>query len=348
MENNFIDFLYYIYQNNKVVETGTELITMDKPTVFIFGGTGTYGEYWVKTYLKWAKGLLGVFGDDVNLITVDYDSADYKAYDTGNFEDIDYNCSGFVDHILMPLVQNKNGKIDCNLACKNIRNITIVSHCFGDNVAQRILKDFKQKLIQLGFNEEEGALICEQIFEISYGVDAIKSDAKQLNIVSPFDTYVDDNNFPRKLLLKDLESIEMSPFDKKELVKFVGKSFEDVEGVLKPLSKFFLENNRVYIVPNGKTIHLATSYPFDKTWVDHSMGFASRDENYKVDKNATIVGDYVSRCILCALCNSVANSIMNSKSEEFIPFDLNELISQLQNIVRMLNSSMRDSEKEQT
>ena len=56
-------------------------------------------------------------------------------------------------------------------------------------------------------------------------------------------------------------------------------------------------------------------------------------------ENASITGDYVSRCFASALCNSIANSMLNNASDKLIPLSLDDIQKQLEEVVRPLNAN---------
>lgn len=309
-----------------------EEVTLDKPAVFVFGGTGTYGDRSVNGYLKAIESLLGEFSYDADMIGLDY-NFDHDVQTNYN------NAEVFVNSILYPHLQINGKKIDVDLVCRKMRQITIFAHCFGKKFTDTLIDCLETTLKNLGYTEDECEKIVKQIFVISYAAPKGTTRAKSLNVVSPIDSNINESDYAWKFILRNdlLEQISMSPSDRKEIERL-----KDYYGKLSrfKIGQFYQKNERVFVVKDSaeESIYLATSCPFDAYWWDHDVMFIPRDKDYKALERATKVGDYVSRCLLSALCNSVANSILNSRSDKLIPFDLEELKLQLEEVVKELNS----------
>lgn len=308
-------------------------ITLDKPVVFAFGGTGTYGSDQVNGYLKLIENLLGVFSQDVNIIGINYNFIDPQ-----DNEAIERDLDEFVNNILLKNVQKDGSLLEVQEACKKIRNITIFGHCYGKSIAERIVTKFESGLLKLGYSQKDCAEIVSQIFIISHAAEPkqTKCNAKRLSVVSPLDTALDDTDYAWRLVLKNLNKIELSLTDKEELESLIEQYGK--KAVLE-INKFYRNNKRVFVVKDEEEIYLASSIPLDSYWWEHALFFAARDEDYKASKRTTEVGDYVSKCLLCALCNSVANSMINNNSKKLVELNLNELKLQLENVVKPLNST---------
>ncbi len=309
-----------------------EEVLLDKPTVFYFGGTGTNSTMQVNGGLKMLENLLREFSSDVNLIGMHY-----NYIDSDENEAIDRNIDEFINYILLKHIQKDGAVLDVQEVCKRMRNITIFAHCFGKKIADRMVQKLEILLENLGYRKKDCAKIAGQIFIISHASEPCekKSHAKTLDVVSPLDNLIDDNNYAWRLLLGNLNQAQISPSDKKELERLI-KEYGKMVG--QEVQRFYEKNNRVFIVKDKDEIYLAPSMPLDQYWWEHGSKFISRNEEYKANSNATEVGDYVSRCLLCALCNSVANAILNNNSDKIIPFDLDELKLQLEDVVRDFNS----------
>lgn len=340
----YSDFLYA--KRSKDESYHYAKITLDevdksKPMIFVFGGSGTATYRQINGYMKMTESVLGVFNDDVTIVGCKYNDF------VGEFEEIGVQelvsgCREFADKILIPLAKGENGKLDEESICKNFRRVNIITHCFGDIVQRTILDCAVSELGDLGYSSSEIKKAIEQIFIVSSGSDLISELGTRLCVVSPLDMTVDNNYHGREIMLKNPSSVELNPNDKKKIANFNGESLGKH---IMEVSEIFNDNPRVYVVSENNSIYLAASSPFEKHWDDHGMNYIKRENITAPSEDATIVGDYVSKCIMCALCNSVANSILNDKSKEFKPFTVAEIKAQLQEVVKPLNSQNKSEDE---
>ncbi len=313
-----------------------ENFKMTKPIVLILGGLGTFRSSQANGYCKIVKSLLGTFNEDADVISIKY-SNQYSVRETSVF------LRNIVDKLFMPLISADGKKIETTEAAKNLRNITIFSHCYGSFVAKVIGDLVTEKMIELKYSKPERKKILEQIFLVSYASYTDNKDLpfKTLDITSPEDNA--DGMFLWAIgqeewndLKKDMNNVDISPDDVKEMKMLV----PDENGNFHTY-KSFENKERCYVYRKGNGLYLVPTHLHKKDRYDHSMLEIKRGDDWKPHANASLAGDYASKCLACALCHSVATSILNNKQKELVQVDLNTLKEELENIVRPLNGEYK-------
>lgn len=322
-------------------------INITKPTVLVLGGNGTSTDTLANGSAKVVASMLGVFADDTDLIAVNYNSA------ADNLAAVDQNCTKLANQIFLPLVSNQCKKINPLVARRNIRQITIFAHCFGDKVANYLMQGLQDILEWLRYSPQERRQICEQVFVVTYGITSFNPHAKVLNVISPC-----DEMFPKsghkwwKLLLARMQgnladikrkqqvepdyAVAINPDDLKYLAN-IDLNYNQSFGELK---QFYQANQRCYVMKMENTIHLVPSRLRKDMEHDHYIKGLTRRADWQPHPNATPAGDIVSKCLACGLCNSVANSLKNNANpQNFEPLDMLELKQQLEQVVYPLNSA---------
>ena len=323
-----------IINNYEIIDLDT--YSADKPIVLVLGGNGTTDDRAANGNAKVVSSMLGIFNDDVDILSVNYNQALGEQY-------IINNCKELVSKLLIPRVSFNGARIDIDKACKNMRNITVFAHCRGvDGVMRRLIPILDQELSNLQYNDIERKQIISQIFMIAYGANYkdVINGVKGMYCLS-----FTDDMFPKGSMhlsahfLNKLDSINMSTMDRELLYKI--DTSRPIIGVWKQLIYFLKLHRRVYTLQENNIIRLF-AYGLNQTdnhiWEkDHSIHSLTRDEDWHCHTNASSTGDYVSRCLACVLCNSVANSILNQKHDYWIDFDLDNLNLQLGDICNQHN-----------
>ena len=99
---------------------------------------------------------------------------------------------------------------------------------------------------------------------------------------------------------------------------------------------FINDSDRCYIFPEGNRISLIAGN-LKNNANDHSFANIKRGKDWTILDDSTPTGEAVSRCASCALCNSVANSMLNIKSKKHIPLNINELTAQMEEATAQIN-----------
>lgn len=315
-------------------------VKLNRPTVLIFGGSGTDREVFVNLYLKSASSLLGVFNSDAQCIGINYNKLNIDD------ETRHFSLKKLSTQLLLPLLENDGKKIEVERACKNLRNITLLSHCLGHSWVNELVQILTVQMEELGYSEPERNKILEQLFQVSYGVNAENSLVKTLNVISPYDDIWESAAKPWYNLLSNPDSAKMSPSDRQKmetfgsefLYKTNGKKrlYYDISDRIK--GQFVSDLSRVFAVKNGNEITLVASQ-LSRDDYEHPLKILDRTPDWQARGQLTPAGDTVSKIMGAAICNSVANAIQNSTSQQLIPFSFDELFEQVQEIAVKFNES---------
>ncbi len=310
-------------------------IDTSRPTIIEFTGSGALEARAVNGYLKTTESQLLTYCKDLDVKDVNIIGVDYNAT-AGDFVQlvpiaVD-NSMDFIDNFLVPLSLDENGNLNVLKACKNLRNITFKTHCMGHEIVYYLNKNYKKKLLELGYSEENASIIMSQILEISYGSEYVPLDFKQAIIVSQNDREVRDRFYSLDALFSNLDNIDMSTEDRAMLNQIHNEKDND------KMTDFFKENERVYIIINNENeLVFCFSNPVDNKGDDHSIHFARIEKNNTKAKRATDVGFYVAKGISSLLYGSIKNSLLNAQTQNLIPLDLNELGVLANEVVKPLN-----------
>lgn len=300
-----------------------------KPLVLLLGGSGTLSDEASNGNVKIVETFLGVFNQDVDLLGVTYNHAFTDEEQMASVDEI-------VANIFVPILTKNGKRLTLQSALKKMRNITIFAHCYGDfKILTMLVNKLNEQMTKLKYSADEIKKITKQIFVVSYGTNPrqkIERDIKSFTVISASDEYWLDPELDTLRML-DAKDVKIS---KKDRQKFENLS-KDAAGELRSY-KFYEENERCFIfAENEDNIRVATGMLHKKDDGDHSFGELKRQEDWKIGEKASKTGDYVSRCLACALCHSVANSILNNKSKKFVEIDMADLRAELENIVKPLN-----------
>jgi hypothetical protein len=323
-----------IINNYEIIDLDT--YSADKPIVLVFGGNGTTDDRSANGNAKIVSSMLGVFNDDVDILSVNYNQALGEQY-------IINNCKELINKLLLPLVSKDGTRIDIVNACKNMRKITVFAHCRGvDGIMRRLIPVLKQELSNLQYNDTEIKCLISQIVMVAYGANFkdIITDVKGVYCLSFCDDMFPNGAVQQaKQFITKLDIINMVKTDR-DMLKQINFN-KPAKAIYADLIEFLKLHRRVYNSYQDNNIRLF-AYGLIQTdnhiWEqDHSIHAFARDDYYDRHENASSTGDCISRCLACALCNSVANGIINQRYNEFIDFDMNKLNLQMEDICKAHN-----------
>lgn len=308
---------------------------VSKPVVLMLGGDGTKNNKKANGYLKTAEKILGVFKDDVDIVGVSYNDA-LRSSQTQFVQTY-----SLVENLFIPLVSADGEKLSTEQACKNMRNISILAHCCGDfKISECIENILEDRLSELGYNDEDRDKILSQIFMVSFA-SPYKKEARKFKTFSVLSA-TDDTWLETERDWDDLKknpNVKISKEDREEIESL--PRFSDGEVMY---FKFYDTHNRCFILKNENAIRVATAnlnVP-DYDLNDHYFTVLERDKEWNRYEFASATGDFTSRCVSCALCFSVANSILNQQYEELLPIIMDDLQANLENVVSILNEDKKD------
>ena len=285
-----------------------------KPTIFCIGGNNTINDKEANYMAKFVQQLIG------NEEEVDYLSLRYSCmpgFNTGYLSSNEER--EIVEKLFLPLVlDDQNRPLPCQQACKNMRNLNIMGHCFG---AREAVADLERNLMLdlyvLGYSEEEVAQIVGQVFVASF-VGGSPVLMKTFSIKSIDDRFY-ANEYVGELIWSRLDKIKLDPIDRVILTRFREKAkiskthFDDSRKFFSAYKYIMLrEENQLDLI----TAKLSTNND------DHNIQTLQRDTEWKPFYTSSKIGDIASKTLAYALASAVANSIINTQNPELIPVDL--------------------------
>ena len=310
----------------------------NRPIVLILGGNGSTDDRAANGNAKLIESMLGVFGDDVDLLSVNYNQPVSLVEPF-----ITLNCKELVEKLFIQYISDNGKRLDIETACKNMRNVTIFAHCVGvSGPMKRIVSLLYNKLIDLNYNTTEREQILSQIVMVAYASqhNDIIEEIKGIYCLSFSDEmFCDGVTQLSKQLLTKLDIINMVKTDR-ELLQHIDTT-KPIKYVHEQLIDFLKLHRRVYNLNEGNNIRLF-AYGLHQSeghiWeMDHTFLGLEREYDWSKHRYASSTGDCVSRSLACALCNSIANSLINNKSSHFVEFDIKTLHNQINNICKQHN-----------
>ena len=316
-------------------EFGWEDVTLEdissgEPIILCFGGNGTITKEFANGIAKIAKSLLGTQSEknyvDTYSIYYNYDKSqeknqnkDPKATKTGSLFERDIE--EITRKLFIPRVTDKEGnRLSVMEASKNMRNVNILAHCYGEIIADRIA--------------EKTADIMKT--ELKYSEDEVKQTLSQILSVS-YAPYGPRNRYTTNFEVKSLNDKEFGFNYEIEIFKndderYVGiGEFKEKDNTLSfYTSSLFGEEGRL----------------INPEFNDHnSLSELSRDRNWQNDNKRT---DPISRTMALALALGVTSSRQQKIRGEFVPLpDIHELKKFLQpEIEEAKNSKFEQKDKE--
>lgn len=283
-----------------------ENIDLAKPSLLTFGGNATISDSLANGYAKTLQKILGVKSDDnfANFYTIHYGGL--VGGNTGNvtIQEIEKIAQNFIK-----LVIDENGnKISKLQAQKNMRNINIVSHCFGASVVNEVFKYvFRTMVKKIGYSEEEAKDVLSQVFHLSYAPN------------------INDLYFTTNILIKPLQDKTKYPtLEEYEQVydvpqRQLGKNHKYSEliggeldtNIYIGLAKFYEEDNNLFVF---------TNHMLDTEWEKdtHGINGIMKEDDWKVANynRADVLSTAVSLVCAYALVNSIKNNKDNEKFEK--------------------------------
>ncbi len=314
-----------------------ETFKIDRPVVFTFGGHGTEDRRKALGYCKLAKSLLGVFCEDADVIAVNYNNALKNIADDSKRLEILNQTMG---KWFVPLIEKDGKRLPLVDACKNMRRVNILCHCFGAKVAESLEKLLSDKMQNLGYSTKETNQILEQIFVVSYAsmVDDNKMRFKFLDVTSPEDDMLFVSGYwTWNKLLEKMGEVDFSPVDLEKLKKIKPKGNEHFD-----VYDIYENKERCFVFKEKNGLYLATTHLHKSDTYDHSICEMKRNMDWSAHKNASKAGDFVSRCLACALCHAVADSVLTMREDKLVPVNLEELKKEIESVVTPLNKETKD------
>ncbi len=288
-----------------------------KPTVFCLGGNNTVNDKEANFMAKFVQRLIGE-SEDVDYLSLRY--SNMPGFKTGYLSTQEEQ--EIVAKLFIPLVLDEEyNPLPCEQACKNMRKLTIMAHCFG---AREAVPDLERHLVQdlliLGYDVEEIKKITRQVFVASF-VGGETYFMSSFSIKSINDGFYADE-YMRELVFAKLEGLDINEKDKRILTRFREKtkfskdSHKDCQDFLKMYKYILLrEDNQIDLL----TANLS------KFNDDHSITTLQRSPEWNCHYTSSKNGDIASQTIAYVLATSVANSLVNEEHDVLLPVDMQGL-----------------------
>ena len=261
-------------------------IDTSKPVVLCFGGNATINTTYANGMAKNAERFLGITPKDkyIDVYSIQYGTN--PGLDVGNLTQQDI--INITKKIILPrILDNKGQKLTVHQACKNMRNINILSFCYGEVVVNRMMAYASRVMEQFfEYSTQDTQKVLSQILHICYAP-----------IVEPniYTTNLEFKSFLDELLFKKFEE-------------------DYLDGQEKEIP--YLGCGKLKVKDNTATIYARSFASENKTiYNEHDM-YIKRDKNWKTaDKRA----DYPSMALSYTLALGVTNSKQNEVSRQFAP-----------------------------
>lgn len=151
----------------------TENINLKKPVIICLGGVNTSSAREANFMASTAQKLLGI---DANYVDI------YSAYyNTGKGAKFKTLSKKFLN-VFENNISNNGKRLDFQQAIKNMRNINIFSHCYGQAVADEILSETANYMKKIGYTKNETEEILSQVYHVAYAPINEKPCAYSTNI----------------------------------------------------------------------------------------------------------------------------------------------------------------------
>ena len=215
----------------------------------------------------------------------------------------------FFNTWLLPLISKNNGKarLDAETAAKNMRNLSIISHCHGGVVLLDLENLFQQNMQRLGYTEAEQIQLQKQLFvlDVASAMPLGRTKSTVLHITSQQDKSAvknwrlgNLNRFTQEVMLENSPGALMELSSNENLL-LLNRIYDDIK---------CMEQN--IFTPNE---HAANTYLDISTYND--------------------IRDCVSDAILMEILQTAANTISNTSSIPNIAelFPITSQIEQMRN-----------------
>ena len=318
-----------------------ESYRITKPTIICLGGNCTLKTKDANAMCKIAQRLIGLkkptgqnehaTTSDVDLLGVKYGFS-YNKYgkrlDTSelSFKDV----SKLTNQLLAPLVFENGQKLDVLTACKNISNVTFLSHSIGTKQVGKMISHLIKSMLEGGYTKEETSQVIEGISSVAYAPETT---------ISSYFAQIKMSKWPTPQQF-NIKSIKDPPADV-EYQYETGKSYHSLNGVELVRAKhnpneitLYVDNFKTYSNSAEHMIHSVIHR--SEKWESISWEKDTEGNHYFVSDKA----DAASQCAGYILASSVANAFQNRESENYIPKPTThetietckDIISQFENI----------------
>lgn len=259
----------------------------------------------------------GSYSDSPDFIKQsDYENRGDKSYVVSQKEEDYYNevknsFKDFFNKYFRPLIVDSNGnRLDVRRAMKNVRNINIVSFCYGTVVVSHLENIMKEELKRLNYSEQETSEIQKQMFTVNCSAllefGTAKSTSTNFNVLDDEDS--EKSKYSQRHTNPEIHG--------KELVNGIG------------ITQVYSQNESVFAVPS------VSGYE-DSHYGPLYFRMSSREKYGFTDPS---YGDILPALITDTLQEGISNSVKNFDTPEFIPLDsLEKRVEMVESLLSRFN-----------
>lgn len=314
----------------EIVETFE--LSENKPIVLCLGGQYVLSPRMANGLCKFC---LNIMNKDVENSGIDVYSVIYGT----DVDDMRGNLSKeeiteLAESVFVSRVVNKdNKKLGIEKAMKNMRQVNILSHCYGQIMIDQIVNEAKQKMEKLGYSEQECKKILSQCFNISYAPNMNSRN----DCITTFEFMsLKDSVFKKAYEIFYTKKMGESP-------KFLGAGellVDDNKKILSFITNSFLGEDEKLLSTDE---HMITTLKRDENWelVEERLNEKNQTKTLKNPRT-----NIISMSMGFAMSLAVENSIKNQKNDVFLPlFQPEKLKSYIQPFVDEQNKMPFEQEQ---
>lgn len=329
--NNFVIGTYDNHVGWKDVNLAT--YNLNSPLVLVLNGNGGTDVSHAIEVVRLTKSFLTHYNENnVEVLGISYAKEENKNFGTLSEQELNF----LVDCLFMPQVSKNGLRTNIVTAKKNMRQITIFSHCHGATITYRINEILTEKLDVLGYNETEIAEILAQIFVVGFAPQNTDNRNSGLYIKS-FDDEVSGYKYKKEVVTYNIINLFESSID-------CSKIFDD--RIIKAMNTPIKSDTIPFVgcgypERNKNILNIYThSLGLDG---DHSLRNIKRDALWNLT-NAPISSQHADTCSLCiaeCLNYAVKNSWLN-RSQNFVGLNLEDVETMCASLILKGNNSPRE------
>ncbi|MBR1925449.1 MAG: hypothetical protein IJ837_01170 [Clostridia bacterium] len=283
----------------------TSKLSENKPIILCLGGQ----------YVLSPRTANGLCKFCLNIMNKDAKNSDFDVFSViygTDFDDMKGNLSKdeiteLCESVFISRVKNENNqKLSTEQAMKNMRQVNILSHCYGQIALNQIVDEAEQRMESLGYSKKECKNILSQCFNISY--------APQIDSRNDYITTFEFMSLKDSVFNKNYESFYTQKMGKPPQFLGAGELLvDDEKNILTFITNSFLGEDEKLL---GTDEHMITTLKRDENF-ELVEDWKNEQNRTKALKNPRT--NIISMSLGFAMNLAVENSIKNQKNDVFLP-----------------------------
>lgn len=316
-------------------------LQFDKPTVLCLCGNATTTNKIANGFAKQAETYLDLMfapkQDYHTLDHVDIISVKYNQAGTLNIRTKDL----LTDALCALLVDQNGQRLDLETAKKNMSRVCYFTFCGGNKELQSLINQLNEKLVKLGYKNEEIYAINNASLEVAYAPQSvIYNRIPSVRIISKKDEV---NSFVHFMALEAGGVLTQEQMQNLDGIYLHEDKPGSLNGIKNDISTPYLVDFPADTTTAGSIQIISSGLlnTYDGRFDEHSVKITARDQDWQI--NPIVINDVayhspnadcVSQMMAWALCKGVENGIQNFTSKKYIPNTYwNEMMDDLQSII---------------